>query len=75
MTITTQVSRYVQRHQESATLLVARADYQLSTRTKVYFSVGYLLNGQLAAYPVASGGTVMTGANQFGTMLGLQQRF
>ncbi|WP_321884562.1 porin [Paraburkholderia bannensis] len=75
LTIDTQVSRYVQRREAAATLLVARANYLLSIRTKVYLSVGYMFNGQLAAYPVASGGSVMTGANQFGTMLGLQQRF
>jgi predicted porin len=59
----------------SATLLIGRVDYQLSKRTMVYTSVGYMFNSALAANPVAAGGTVETGANQLGVMVGLQQKF
>jgi predicted porin len=59
----------------SATLLIGRVNYQLSKRTMVYTSVGYMLNSALAANPVAAGGTVETGADQLGVMVGLQHKF
>jgi hypothetical protein len=34
-----------------------------------------MFNSALAANPVAAGGTVETGANQLGVMVGLQQKF
>lgn len=70
-----QVSRYVLRNHGSATLLVGRANYALSKRTTVYTSVGYMLNGAQTNLPVAAGGTVGTGLNQVGAMVGVQHRF
>lgn len=75
-----QGSRYLQRGpahhaNANATLLVGRANHQLSKRTRVYTSVGYMLNSATAAKAVAAGGTVETGRNQLGIMAGLQQRF
>jgi hypothetical protein len=34
-----------------------------------------MLNSQKAAAPVAAAGTVQTGADQLGVMIGIQQRF
>ncbi|WP_175957803.1 porin [Burkholderia sp. BCC0405] len=73
-----QGTRYLQRgpaRGANATLLVGRANHLLSKRTRVYTSVGYMLNGATAAKAVAAGGTVDTGRNQLGIMAGLQQRF
>ncbi|WP_227791622.1 porin [Burkholderia sp. BE17] len=73
-----QGTRYLQRgpaRSANATLLVGRANHLLSTRTRVYTSVGYMLNSATAAKAVAAGGTVDTGRNQLGIMAGLQQRF
>jgi predicted porin len=72
--------RYLQRgpagkNDANSTLLVGRANYLLSKRTMVYTSVGYMFNSALAANPVASGGTVGTGMNQLGVLVGLQQKF
>jgi predicted porin len=69
------VAHYELRNQYNSNLLVARANYFLSRRTTLYTSVGYMLNGRLAAEPVAVGGSVETGMNQVGVMLGIQQRF
>ncbi|RZF30591.1 porin [Paraburkholderia sp. UYCP14C] len=75
-----QGSRYLQRtsgdlNNASSTLLVARANYLLSKRTTVYTSFGYMFNSSKAANTVAAGGTIGTGENQAGVMVGLQQRF
>ncbi|CAM3312362.1 Porin domain-containing protein [Burkholderia ubonensis] len=75
-----QGTRYLQRGparnaDANATLLVGRANHQVSKRTRVYASVGYMLNGATAAKAVAAGGTVDMGRNQLGIMAGLQQRF
>ncbi|MFJ1208767.1 porin [Burkholderia pyrrocinia] len=73
-----QGTRYLQRgpaRNANATLLVGRANHLLSKRTRVYTSVGYMLNSATAAKAVAAGGTVDTGRNQLGIMAGLQQRF
>jgi predicted porin len=59
----------------SATLLIGRVNYQLSKRTLVYTSIGYMFNSALADNAVAAGGTVETGADQLGVMIGLQQKF
>jgi len=72
--------RYLQRgpagkNDASSTLLVGRANYLLSKRTTVYTSVGYMFNSALAANAVAAGGTVGTGMDQLGVMVGLQQKF
>ncbi|MBN3744350.1 porin [Burkholderia sp. Se-20373] len=73
--------RYLQRsrdagsHDANSTLLVTRANYALSKRTIAYTSVAYMFNSKLAANPVAAGGTVGTGMNQLGAMIGVQQKF
>lgn len=74
----TQGVRYLQRGTAgdlNSTLLVGRANYFLSKRTTLYTSVGYMFNSSHAANAVAAGGTVGTGLNQFGAMVGLQQKF
>lgn len=76
----TQGVRYLQRGSEgtkdaSSTLLIGRANYLFSKRTMVYTSVGYMFNSAQAANAVAAGGTVATGMNQLGVMVGLQQKF
>ena len=78
VTFDAQGTRYLQRGPASnanATLLAGRANHQLSRRTRVYTSVGYMLNGATAGKAVAAGGTVETGRSQLGIMAGLQQRF
>nr|WP_232429213.1 porin [Burkholderia ubonensis] len=75
-----QGTRYLQRGparnaDANATLLVGRANHQVSKQTRVYASLGYMLNGATAAKAVAAGGTVGMGRNQLGIMAGLQQRF
>lgn len=70
-----QAVHYELRSQYNSTLLVARANYFLSRRTTIYTSVGYMLNGRLAAEPVAVGGSAETGMNQIGVLIGIQQRF
>ncbi|AXF26143.1 porin [Burkholderia pyrrocinia] len=59
----------------SSTLLIGRANYLFSKRSMVYASVGYMFNSTQAASAVAAGGTVATGANQLGVVIGLQQKF
>lgn len=75
LALDTQMVRYNVRSVSDSTLLIARATYLLSKRTSVYSSVGYMLNSQKAAAPVAAAGSVQTGAEQLGVMLGIQQRF
>ena len=78
VTFDAQGTRYLQRGPASnanATLLAGRANHQLSKRTRVYTSVGYMLNSASAGKAVAAGGTVETGQSQLGIMAGLQQRF
>jgi predicted porin len=70
-----EAAHYVLRSRYNSTLLVARANYFASKRTTLYTSVGYMLNGRLAAVPVAVGGSVETGMNQIGALVGVQQRF
>ncbi|MCG0578681.1 porin [Burkholderia cenocepacia] len=81
LSIDAQGVRYLQRgrdegaHSAQSTLLVARANYALSKRTIAYTSLGYMFNSKLAENSVAAGGTVGTGMNQLGAMVGLQQKF
>jgi predicted porin len=75
-----QASRYLQRvtggvNDANSTLLVARVNYLLSKRTTVYTSLGYMFNSAGAANPVSAGGTVGTGMDQVGVMVGLRQKF
>ncbi|MFD1559430.1 porin [Paraburkholderia silviterrae] len=72
--------RYLQRGSQgkkdaSSTLLIGRANYLFSKRTMVYASLGYMFNSAQAANAVAAGGTVGTGMDQLGVMVGLQQKF
>ncbi|HEV3431294.1 MAG TPA: porin [Paraburkholderia sp.] len=67
--------RYILREHSDSTLVIARANYFVSKRTTLYASLGYMMNSALAANAVAAAGTVATGANQFGAMMGIQQRF
>jgi predicted porin len=55
--------------------LVGRLTYNLSKRTAVYTSVGYLRNTGLAAIAIDAGGTVGVGKNQFGVMTGVKHLF
>jgi predicted porin len=70
-----QAVRYILRTRSDATLLVGRVSYFLSKRTSVYSSAGYMINSPTSAVPVSAGGTVGTGKNQVGVMVGMQQRF
>src|SRR5450830_1214063 len=58
-----------------STLSVARLTYNLSKRTALYTSLGYMKNGGTAAIPLDVGGTVGTGMNQFGVMTGVRHTF
>ncbi|NIE68279.1 porin [Burkholderia sp. Ax-1719] len=70
-----QTVRYILREHSNSTLLIARANYFISKRTTLYASLGYMMNSAQAANAVAAAGTVTTGANQLGAMMGIQQRF
>ncbi|PLY60250.1 porin [Herbaspirillum sp. BH-1] len=59
----------------NSTLSVARLTYNLSKRTALYSSVGYMKNGGSAAIPLDVGGTVGVGMNQFGVMTGVRHTF
>ncbi|PRX92099.1 porin [Paraburkholderia sp. BL25I1N1] len=72
--------RYLQRgasgqNDANSTLLIARVNYLFSKRTTAYTSVGYIFNSAQARNAVAAGGTVETGMNQLGVMVGLLHRF
>ncbi|MCO8612090.1 porin [Burkholderia multivorans] len=70
-----QALRYINRGVANANLFVSRTTYLLSKRTSAYMSLGYIMNSDKGNAPVAALGTVRTGANQFGAMIGLQQKF
>ncbi|AUT76292.1 porin [Paraburkholderia hospita] len=70
-----QVVRYILRSHSDSTLMVGRLNYLLSKQTTLYTSVGYVINSEFGNAPVAAGGTVATGKNQFGVMLGVQHKF
>jgi len=59
----------------TATLSVARLTYNLSKRTALYTSVGYMQNAGTSAIALDAGGTVGTGMNQFGVMSGIRHTF
>jgi predicted porin len=80
LAVDAQCVRYLQRgaggqSDASSTLLIGRVSYYLSNRTTVYTSVGYMFNSAQAGNAVAVGGTVGTGLNQAGVMVGIQQKF
>lgn len=71
-----QVSRLnVKGSDNKSTLSVARLTYNLSKRTALYSSLGYIKNGGLAAVAIDAGGTVGTGKNQAGVMMGIKHMF
>ncbi|WP_370551249.1 porin [Glaciimonas sp. PAMC28666] len=58
-----------------STLSVARLTYNLSKRTALYTSLGYIQNSGSAAVALDAGGTVGTGLNQAGVMSGIRHTF
>ncbi len=70
-----QAIRYQLKSRANATMLIGRASYSLSKRTSLYGLVGWVANSQNGAVAIAAGGSVATGGNQFGTMLGIQHTF
>ncbi|MFS2113124.1 porin [Herbaspirillum frisingense] len=58
-----------------ATMSVARLTYNLSKRTAIYTSMGYIKNGGTSALALDAGGTVGAGKNQFGVMTGIRHMF
>lgn len=75
ISVDAQAVRYILRTRSDATLVVGRVSYFLSKRTSVYSSAGYIFNSPSSAIPVSAGGSVGTGKNQVGFMVGMQQRF
>ena len=59
----------------TATLSVARLTYNLSKRTALYTSLGYMQNAGTSAIALDAGGTVGSGLNQFGVMSGIRHLF
>lgn len=71
-----QLSRLnVRRSDNDVTLSVVRLTYNLSKRTAIYTSLGYIKNGGVAATAVDAGGTVGAGRNQLGAMTGIRHTF
>lgn len=58
-----------------ADLIAVRLLNNLSKRTAVYVTAGFVDNGGSAAYSVSGGGTVGTGLSQTGVMMGLRHAF
>ena len=58
-----------------STMTVARLTYNLSKRTAVYTSVGYMKNSGKAQVALYAGGTVGAGLNQAGVMAGIKHTF
>ncbi|MGS0741382.1 porin, partial [Glaciimonas sp. GG7] len=58
-----------------STLSVARVTYNLSKRTALYTSLGYIQNAGSAAVALDAGGTVGVGLNQAGVMTGIRHTF
>jgi len=71
-----QVIRYkVKDSDKVSTLSVLRLGYNLSKRTMLYTSLGYMKNSSTAAVSLDPGGTVGTGMNQLGVMTGIRHAF
>ncbi|QDD66292.1 porin [Herbaspirillum seropedicae] len=71
-----QVSRLdVKNSPNDVTLSVARLTYNLSKRTAVYGSLGYIKNGGTSNVALDAGGTVGAGKNQLGVMTGIRHTF
>lgn len=56
-------------------LAVLRADYSLSKRTDLYATAGFAHNDRGSALGVNGYGTVATGSNQAGLVVGIRQKF
>jgi len=71
-----QVSRLaVKNSPNDVTLSVARLTYNLSKRTAVYGSMGYIKNGGTSSIAIDAGGTAGAGKNQLGLMTGIRHTF
>ncbi|WP_322049229.1 porin [Paraburkholderia sp. J67] len=70
-----QALRYILRSTSDSNLFVGRVNYQLTKRTLIYSSIGYVTNSSRGTAAVAAGGSVATGSDQLGVMAGIQQRF
>ncbi|SFB38205.1 Outer membrane protein (porin) [Collimonas sp. OK607] len=71
-----QISRLsVKNTDKVSTLAVARVTYNLSKRTALYTSLGYIRNAGSAAVSLDAGGTVGVGLNQVGVMSGIRHAF
>ncbi len=55
--------------------IVGRLTYNLSKRTAIYTSIGYLQNSGRAALSIDAGGSVGPGKNQVGVMAGVKHLF
>lgn len=76
LALDTQLSRLsVNDTPKKSTLLAARLTYNLSKRTALYTSLGYMRNEGGAAIPVDAGGAVGAGLNQTGLMTGVRHTF
>ncbi|MQR00199.1 porin [Glaciimonas soli] len=58
-----------------STMQVMRVTYNLSKRTALYTSLGYMRNGGSAAVSLDGGGTVGVGMSQVGIMSGIRHTF
>lgn len=58
-----------------ATLVVARFSYLLSKVTAIYTSLAYVQNSNMSAIPISAAGSVGTGMNQAGAMIGIRHSF
>ncbi|BEV15489.1 hypothetical protein HBDW_22770 [Herbaspirillum sp. DW155] len=65
----------VRRSSNDATMSVLRLTYNLSRRTALYGSLGYIRNRGGSGISLDAGGTVATGRNQLGIMSGLRHTF
>lgn len=71
-----QVARYDVLHSgDDATMLLARATYAFSKRTRAYAMAGRMNNAGMAANPLSGGSGVGPGKNQTGLLLGMQHTF
>jgi predicted porin len=71
-----QVARLnVKNSPNDASMAVARLTYNLSKRTALTSSLGYMKNGGTAAIAIDAGGTVGPGLNQAGFFAGVRHLF
>jgi predicted porin len=71
-----EVARFnIKNSNNHATMTVARLTYNLSKRSAVYTSLGYMKNAGQSAIALDAGGTVGVGLNQVGVMTGIRHTF